>query len=116
MQRREKRHSKTQRLGEKREANEWKRVLEDHRADSPLPKSATEVLRREAQWTTRYINTKRTGHACRLVNREAAAEFDLVRRSRPRSRGCNATIRNGLEAGRFRASGVLFYPLAFVTG
>jgi len=51
---------------------------EDRRADGPLPKGATGVLRREVQWTARYISTKRTECACRLVNRQETAEFYLV--------------------------------------
>ena len=114
MQRREKRQSKTQRLGEKREANEWKRVLEDRRADSPLPKSATGVLRREAQWTTRYINTKKIEYACRLVNRQETAEFVLVREQENDAAAQLHKVLFGLRGGRFRASGVPFHPLAFV--
>ena len=79
MQRREKTQKKKQRLREKREANEGKVGFEDRRAGDPRPKGATEVSRGEVQWTARYINTKRIEYACRYVNRQETAEFDLVR-------------------------------------
>ena len=36
----------------------------DRRAGVQLPKGATVVLRKEAQWASRYIGTRRTGSAC----------------------------------------------------
>ena len=50
------------------------RQCEDRRADGPLPEGATEGFWGEVQWTTRYINTKETECACRLVNRQETAE------------------------------------------
>ena len=77
--RREKRQRKKQRLRGNREANERKGAFEDLRAEGPLSEGATDVFGGEVQWTARYINTKRTGCACRPVNRKETAEFDLVR-------------------------------------
>ena len=65
---------------------ELNRQCEELRASGPLPQgaaevveSATEEVGRKAQWTGRYISTKRTEYACRLVNRQETAGLDLVR-------------------------------------
>ena len=79
LQRREKRKRKKQRLRKKRGAKVRKGAFKDRRTSGPLPGGATEVLRREVQWTTHRIKTKRTEYACRLVNRQETAEFDPVR-------------------------------------
>ena len=49
------------------------------RTGGPLPEGAAGVFRREAQRTTRCINTTRTEYACHLVSRQETAEFDLGR-------------------------------------
>ena len=73
------------------------------------------MFRREVQWTTRYINTKKIEYACRLVNRQETAEFVLVREQENDAAAQLHKVLFGLRGGRFRASGVPFHPLAFVT-
>ena len=49
------------------------RQCENRRAGVPLPIGAPGVFRGEVQWVTRYISTRRTEYAFRLVNRQEAA-------------------------------------------
>ena len=81
------------------------------RAGGPQPEGATEVFRREAQCTARCISTKRTGCAFRLVNRQGTAVLGLVR---DHDSSAVTQLHGVAQRGRFRASGVLFHPLALV--
>ena len=69
------------------------------RAGGPLSEGATEVFRREVQWAISPTGKR--------PQRWISFETTTTRRQRNYARW--------LRGGRFRASGVLFHPLAFVT-